>query len=151
MSEKPLPSPVPIRPAREEDYDQIVEVWTASGLPVRLSGREGPEAFSRQLEEFPGLLLVATDGDRVVGVVLGSHDHRKGWINRLAVIPSYRRRGVAAALLSACEAAIRAEGIEIFAALVEPENGPSCALFRRAGYRTDVAVEYFRKLSRPDV
>lgn len=144
-------TPVPIRPATAADYDQIVEVWASGGLPVRLQGREGEEAFCRQLERFPTLYLVAVDGDRVVGVVLGTHDERKGWINRLAVLPAYQRRGIAAALLTACDAAFQAVGIEIVAALVEPENTPSRALLGQSGYRADVPVKYYRKLTRPDI
>ena len=41
-------------------------------------------------------------GDQRVGrVVIGSHDGRKGWINRLAVSPGYRRHGIGAALVDA--------------------------------------------------
>ena len=36
---------------------------------------------------------VAEAGGELVGVVLGTHDGRKGWINRLAVAPAYQRRG----------------------------------------------------------
>ena len=86
-----------IRRAKPEDYGEIVEVWRASGLSVRLQGRESEEAFRLQLDQFPDLYLLAIDGGRIVGVVLGSHDHRKGWINRLAVLPEYRRRGMASA------------------------------------------------------
>ena len=141
---------VPIRRATAEDYDEIGRVWSASGLSVRLRGRESKQAFCRQLEQFPDLYLVATEGDRIIGVVLGSHDHRKGWINRLAVLPEYRRRGIGTALASACDAAIRAHGIEIVAALIEPDNAASGVVFERLGYRTDVEVRYFRKLSHPD-
>ena len=94
---------------------------------------------------------LAIDGGRIVGVVLGSHDHRKGWINRLAVLPEYRRRGMASVLMSACEAAIGAHGIEIVAALVESDNEASHAFFERLSYRADVPVRYYRKLSRPDI
>lgn len=139
-----------IRCAQPEDYDRIIEVWSASGLSVRSEGRESREAFCRQLAQFPDLYLVSTDGSRIVGVVLGSHDHRKGWINRLAVLPEYRRRGIAAALLVACDEAIRRHGIEIVAALIESGNDVSTAVFEELGYKADVPVHYYRKLNRPD-
>ena len=139
-----------IRPAATGDYEAIVGIWSAAGLPVRLAGREGRPAFLRQLAQFPDLYLVATEGDRVIGVVLGSHDQRKGWINRLAVLPEYRRRGIGAGLARACDEAIRAHGIEIVAALVEKDNITSAELFEKLGYRADVPARYYRKLSHPD-
>lgn len=140
-----------IRPARPEDYAAIAEVWKAAGLPGDWATRDGEASFHRQLGRFPASYLVATEGDRVIGVVLGTHDERKGWINRLAVLPAYQGRGVATALVRACEAAIRAEDIHIVAALVEPENGSSGRVFEKLGYRTDVEVRYFRKLDDPSL
>lgn len=151
MSDRDNPPVFSIRPARCEDYPQIVEVWRGSGLPARLQGRESEEAFHRQLEHFAQLYLVAVCGDRMIGVVFGSHDHRKGWINRLAVLPEYRRQGAATALIAACEEALHASGIEILAVLIEPESRASCALFERLGYHNDVPVRYYRKLARPDI
>lgn len=150
VDERTIPPAPAIRPATPEDYDRILAVWRASGLHVCTDGREGRDAFNRQLAQFPTLYLVATDADQVVGVVLGSHDHRKGWINRLAVLPEYRRRGIASSLVSACDAAIRNLGIEIVSALVEPPNDASFAVFERLGYET-LEVRYFRKPSRPGV
>lgn len=143
--------PAAIRPARPEDYDAIVHVWRESGLKVAATGRESKASFDRQLAAFGELYLVATDEERVVGVVLGTHDVRKGWINRLAVLPTHRRRGIAAALVRRCDQRLRSMGIEIVSALVEPPNEASCAVFEKLGYRTDVEVVYFRKPSRPDV
>ena len=93
---------------------------------------------------------MAVERGNIIGIVLGSHDGRKGWINRLAVVPEHRRRGIAAALVRACERALDAHGIEIVAALVEPSSRESAALFEELGYREDVPVRYFRRLSRPD-
>ena len=150
MKARNHPSPT-IRPATADDYEQMVAVWSACGMRISLAGRESKEAFQRQLQQFPDSYLVAIHGSQVVGVVLGSHDHRKGWINRLAVLPAYRRRGFASALVLACEAAIRSLGIKIVAALVEPGNTSSAALFEKLGYLEDVPVRYFRKLDRADV
>ena len=143
-----LPPGLAIRPANANDYDRILAVWEASGLTVCLDGRESREAFSRQVAQFPALYLVATDAERVVGVVLGSHDQRKGWINRLAVLPEHRRRGIASALVRACDTAIRRFGIEVVSALVEPPNEGSFAVFEKLGFDT-LKVRYFRKASRP--
>ena len=144
------PMPLPIHPVEPADYEQIVQVWLESGLQVKQHGRGSKEAFERQLAAFPDLYLAARDADRIVGVVFGTHDQRKGWINRLAVLPAYRWRGVAKALVCAAEEAIRGHDIEILATLVEPDNAASLGLFRALGYRTDVAVVYFRKPSSPE-
>lgn len=139
-----------IREVVADDYDAILHVWNLTGLKPRVTGRDSRASFERQLKHFPGLYLVAEDENRVIGVVMGTHDHRKGWINRLAVLPEYRRRGIGRSLAQACDAAIRAGGIEIVAAFVDEGNDASMRLFRDLGYKSDVPVTYFRKLDRPD-
>ena len=145
-----------VRPAKPEDYDRIAELWRAAGLRVSTEGRESAAAFRAQLAHFPDTYLVATMdpanriAGAIIGVVLGSHDHRKGWINRLAVHPDHRRKGVAAALVSACDAAIRAHGIRIVSMLIDVGNPASLALFEKLGYVADVPVHYLRKRSAPE-
>ena len=134
-----------------DDYDEIVQVWVDSGLSVRRRGRDTRDAFEQQLAVFPDLYLKAVAQMRIIGVILGTHDQRKGWINRLAVLPVFRRQGVAVALVTACDRAIRAQGIGIVSALVETESKASAALFERLGYRSDVPVRYFRRLDHPDI
>ena len=67
-------------------------------------------------------LLAEADG-RLVGTVLGTHDGRKAWINRLAVSPAFRRRGIARLLVAEVEARMAALGLDIIAALIESQNG----------------------------
>jgi|CXWL01.1.fsa_nt_gi ribosomal protein S18 acetylase RimI-like enzyme len=138
---------VSIRAITPDDYDSLVELWSASGLEFQTRGRESREAMIRHFEQFPGLSFAAISDGQMVGAVLGTHDGRKGWINRLAVRPDFRRHGVAASLVMACDAAIRASGIEIVAALVEADNQASAAVFRKLGYSDAIEVRYFRKLS----
>lgn len=140
-----------IRPIRADDYAAIREVWEAAGLSVRPRGRDAQPEFLRQLSAFPTTYLLAEHEGRVVAVIFGTHDQRKGWINRLAVRPEYRRRGLARRLIEACEQGLYAEGIGIIAVLVEKENPAPAVLFADAGYVTDVPVHYFRKRTRPDI
>ena len=86
----------------------------------------------------------------LVAVAILTHDGRKGWINRLAVDPEYRRRGYASShdrrrpnVGSATKSAS-----EVYSALIHSHNDPSRALFAELGYET-VDVVYVRKLARP--
>ena len=87
----------------------------------------------------------------MIGVVMGTHDWRKGGINRLAVHPDRRRRGIARKLIEACEQAFLDLNIEIFAGLVETDNEVSRVIFQRTGYKMDIPVHYFHKRLRPEV
>jgi ribosomal protein S18 acetylase RimI-like enzyme len=145
------PAHISIRPLRPEDYDVIRELWGAAGLQARLTGRDAREAYLAQLERFPTTYLGAEADGRLIGVVLGTHDLRRGWINRLAVRPDCQRRGVARALLQACENALRECGIQIHCALIEGGNEPSRKAFERCGYVEFLPVHYYRKRDRPDI
>lgn len=137
-----------IRPAVADDYLALVKVWNASGLKASPTGRDRESSFREQVVQFRDSYLVACQGQEIIGVVLGTHDSRKGWINRLAVLPEWRRSGVATELIRACEKALVDRGIGIVTALVEPENEASCGVFATLGY-ADYPIKYFRKVIQP--
>lgn len=139
-----------IRPLGIRDYTVLIELFRVCGLNPRVRGRDSREAIARQLRSFRSLYLGAFDGERLVGAVFGTHDGRKGWINRLAVRPKYRRRGIAVRLVRVCERRLRAAGIEMFAALIEPGNEASETLFHALGYEL-LRLTYARKKLRREV
>jgi N-acetylglutamate synthase len=117
---------------------------------TRTKGRDSPTSIARQLQANRDSYLGAFDGTSLVGAVLGTQDTRKGWINRLAVHPDYRGRGLAKRLVKACERVLRSEGLEMFAALIEPENEASAGLFRSLGYEV-LPMLYARKKKREGI
>ena len=80
-----------------------------------------------------------------------SSDSRKGWINRLAVHPDYRRRGIAVDLIDECENVIRKRGLKLFCALIEESNRSSIRLFKKLGYVEYRDIIYFCKREGDDV
>ena len=139
-----------IRGLRLSDYAAVVAVIDACGLHARTRGRDSRQAIAAQLRSRQNVYLGAFDGERLVGVVFGTHDTRKGWINRLAVLPGYRRRGIAGRLVRSAERGLRARGMEMFAALIEEDNRASQALFAKLGYET-ADIRYYRRKLREEV
>ena len=135
-----------VRKLRLADYEAMIEIFGVCGLTPRVRGRDSRGNLAKQLRAPSNVFLGAFDGARLVGTVLGTHDTRKAWINRLAVLPEYRRRGIARRLVRAAERGLRARGLEIFAALVEEDNVASQSLFTQLGYGTQGIVYYRRKL-----
>lgn len=125
---------VRIHPLRAADHPGVVDLLELVGMDPHVRGRESAESFRRQLRSNRTTYLGAFEGDRLVGVVLGTHDTRKGWINRLAVHPDHRRRGIGSRLVRTCERALRGANMEMFSALIEPGNDASEAFFEGLGY-----------------
>ena len=55
-------------------------------------------------------------------------------VNRLAVLPEYRRQGYAMRLVAEAERVLHAQGMTVIAVLIEPGNDDSLALFGKLGY-----------------
>jgi GNAT superfamily N-acetyltransferase len=138
--------------ARElrDGYGTVTRLWTEAGLAFRASGRDAADRLATQLAGGRAFLLLAEERERWIGVLLGSHDGRKGWINRLAVSPAYRRRGVAARLVRDAERRLYADGIEVIAALIESPNRISLAFFQSIGYVHDPEIEYVSTRRSPE-
>jgi len=133
-----------------DDYDAILALWQRAGLDtIRPQGRDSREAFADQLARGQ-VVLGLEDAGRLVACVVITDDTRKGWINRLAVEPDYRRQGLAARLVAEAERELRARGIQVFAALIENENVASLSLFQREGYKTH-DIYYVSKRDSKDV
>jgi ribosomal protein S18 acetylase RimI-like enzyme len=138
-----------IREFTREDYEQVTALWTEAGIHFRPNGRESRSHLAKELQGGQAIFLVAEADKKVVGVVLGTHDGRKGWINRLAVAKDFRRQNIASKLVATLEIRLKALGIDITAGLIEPENAVSKSFFNKMGY-TKLPVEYFSKRQSPD-
>ena len=134
-----------IRTLTISDYDETVKLWTDAKLPFKPKGRDSKEAIAAQMKTNPEFFLGAFEDSHLVGTVVLSSDVRKGWINRLAVHPGHRRRGVAKALIAEAERILRKHGVRIFCVLIEDYNIISRKLFRECSYVEHHDIKYFSK------
>lgn len=140
-----------IRNFTMDDYDAVVRLWKISNLPYRPEGRDARDVIAAELEGGQSLFRVAELEQKVVAAVFGTHDGRKGWINRLVVDPEYRYRGIGAEMVLDVEQLLDNVGIQITACLIEDWNSESNAFFARIGYHEHHDIKYFSKRKNQNV
>ncbi len=128
-----------------DDYDSLINLWIKAGLPFRPQGRDSKDAVRAEMAANPDFFVGAFEDGQLVAVVVLSSDRRKGWINRLAVDPNHRRRGVAKALIAESERVLKKSGVRMFCALIDADNEASKKLFRECGYVEHDDIIYFSK------
>lgn len=130
---------------REGDYDLLIALWEASGLPFKAQGRDSKINIIGELANSNESFILAWDGNKLVGSILATHDGRKGWLNRLAVDPDYRKMGIGSQLIRQAEEFLLSAEINIFACLIEDWNLSSRELFQKNGYLCHDDIHYYTK------
>ena len=139
------------RPFAIEDHAALLALWRKADLHHKPTGRDSRESMAAEAKRPYVHILLALDGDRLVGSVVASHDGRRGWINRLAVHPDWRGQGLAADLIDRAEAWLKDQGLGILVCLIEAENTPSRNLFQKKDYVEHTDIVYYSKRLRPDI
>ncbi|MDR2687540.1 MAG: GNAT family N-acetyltransferase [Oscillospiraceae bacterium] len=93
------------------DYPAVYALWES--LPgIGLHGHEDSlEGMAYYLRRNPESCFVAEEGNAIIGAILCGNDGRRGYINHLAVAQEHQGQGLGRALVDACLAAMRNEGI----------------------------------------
>ena len=134
-----------IREFSIKDYDSLITLWNDAQLPFKPKGRDKRDKIEYELKQGRDIFLVAVINGKLVGSVFGTHDGRKGWINRLAVSPEFQRQNIAKKLIAEVEDRFSELGIDIIACLVEDWNIKSLKVFEKLGYKNHSDIVYFSK------
>jgi N-acetylglutamate synthase len=134
-----------IRRLTRDDYDDMIRVWADAGLPYKPKGREQRESIAAEVAFSGSAFFGLFEDGRMIGVAIANWDGRRGWINRLAIDPECRGRGLAGELIRSCEQFLETQGAQVIAALIEELNLPSMAAFAKEGYECLPEIKYFSK------
>jgi ribosomal protein S18 acetylase RimI-like enzyme len=121
-----------LRHADVGDVAAILAAWVdADAEPTVTDDADGLRTL---LAHAPDSVLVAVDGERIVGTLIVGWDGWRGGFYRLAVVPELRRRGIASRLVAQGErelAGLGARRLSVFAVTGDPG---AVHFWRAAGY-----------------
>lgn len=93
-----------------DDYDAVMELMRCTpGVSIR--DADSRESTSRYLERNPEMSFVAEVGGVLGGCIMCGHDGRRGYLQHLVVLPTFRRQGIANALVERCLSSLERHGI----------------------------------------
>lgn len=140
-----------IKHYQKGNYKILINIWEKAGLPYKPKGRDSEESIEKEVKLDYNQFLFAVHKGEYIGAILVTHDGRKGWINRVAVLPEFRNRGIARKLVDAGEKWLDSQGIGIYACQIEAYNTESVEVFKRMGYIPFEDMHYLTKRKFPEI
>jgi ribosomal protein S18 acetylase RimI-like enzyme len=141
-------SVVSVRRFEAADEPEIIRLWQRCGL-VR-PWNDPRKDIARKCRVQPELFLVGTAERRIVSSVMAGYDGHRGWVNYLAVDPSWRRQSLATALMTEVEARLRDLGCAKINLQLRHSNREALAFYRHLGFVEDALVSLGKRLESDD-
>jgi len=72
-------------------YDKVIELWRKAGISVGSS--DSKEELEKMLKRNPNLFLIGRKNQKIIAVVMGGFDGRRGYVHHLAIDPDFQKKG----------------------------------------------------------
>lgn len=133
-----------VRDFQPEDRAGIIHLWKRCSL-TRPWNNPSLD-IDRKLNGQANWLLVGVVSEMIVASVMVGYDGHRGWINYLAVDPSYQRSGLGRELMLAAENRLLALGCPKVNLLIRDDNRDAIAFYEAIGFSRDPVVCYGKRL-----
>lgn len=123
----------------DRHFDGVDALWKVA-FPNNSPRNHARASIPKKLTVQPELFLVAVEGDEVVGTVMAGCDGHRGWLHSVAVVPSFRRRGIGTMLVKEAERRLLGLGCVKVNLQILTRNAEVTAFYRGMGYRVEERI-----------
>lgn len=101
-------------------YGNVVKLWRKAGISVGSSDTE--EEIEIMLKRNPNLSLIGKLNEKVIAIVMGGFDGRRGYVHHLAVDPIYQKKGYGKMIMDELIDRFRKIGVHKIHLFIEKDN-----------------------------
>ena len=124
------------------DYKKVYALWMSCKNMGFNDIDDSKEGIARFLERNPNTSFVAIENDELLGIILGGHDGRRGYIYHMSVAENHRKKGIGSALVEKCLESFKNEKISKVALLVFKYNETGNAFWEKQGFILREDINY---------
>lgn len=123
-----------------ENYDEIIRLWRKVDLTITSS--DSKEEVERMLQLNPDLFLIGKIDEKIIGVVMGGFDGRRGYVHHLAIDPKYQKKGFGKMLVDELMKKFREKKVHKVHLFIEKRNNDVITFYQKLGWemRNDLVM-----------
>lgn len=134
-----------VRVYQDRDEQEVTSLWETV-FPDDPPWNKPIDVINNKLAFQPDWFFICHIDNVLVGTVLAGYDGVRGWVQKVAVHPSYRRRGVASALMNTAENALRKVGCPKLNLQTRSSNTSAIEFYQEGGYGIEDRVSMSKRL-----
>ena len=121
-----------IREFKPDDYDTVVTLWKRAGILLGISDTK--VEVLRMPETHPELFLVGELNKRIIAVVMGGFDGRRGIVHHLAVDPDHQNQGYGRRIMQELEQRFKNLNVVKINFWLRQENSQAIGFYENLDY-----------------
>jgi len=113
-------------------YQEVLELWKCTGIGI--SSSDTKEEIAKILDRNPELFLIGKKGKKVIAVVIGAFDGRRGYVHHLAVDPNYQNKGYGKSIMDELIKRFQRKKVHKIHLFIEKHNIKVMNFYRKQGW-----------------
>ena len=113
-------------------YEKVIKLWRKTGISIGSSDTK--EGLKRMVQRNPKLFLIGSIDEKLISVVMGGFDGRRGYVHHLAVDPDYQKKGYGKLMMDELMKKFRELGVHKVHLFIEKRNKEVVEFYRNLGW-----------------
>jgi ribosomal protein S18 acetylase RimI-like enzyme len=122
----------------------VVELW--KNCDILRCQNQPVEDIERKMNFQPQLFFIALLDGEVVGTVMVGYEGHRGWLNYLAVAPTYQRQGYGTKLVKKAIRELKKIGCPKVNLQVRKGNTSAVEFYKHIGFKEDEALSFGKRV-----
>ncbi len=115
-------------------YHDIIDLWKRSGIEV--SSSDTQDEIAKILKRNPDLFLIGKEDGKVVAVVMGAFDGRRGYVHHLAIDADYQKKRNGKMMMDELIERFRKKKVHKVHLFIEKHNKEVVDFYKKLGWDT---------------